>query len=339
MFHCFSGKLKGAAALNALAAHFAFMLGAHTDVAPSSVHTKFDERSASTKLHLRNLFWICYILDKELSFRIRQPPALSDEYCDLHISDDYFNELSRSLAPCMPGEEILLCEIFPGDLKLSQVKSRAYKSLYSASAFRKTDAELLMTIRQLDDDLERWRMETPKRMRPSLSFSEDTPLEWENLNMRALIIRLEYHHCVTVIHQATSRFVERGIRPGGTVKGISSSNAISIEASRSILRYLHNAQHILETPAFWLVLFYPITALMSLFCNILQNPNEPSTSYDLSLLRGVPQLISSLPVKNLGAEELLHIEQIEHCVEELSRVARCAIENARRGVHEKPPDS
>lgn len=210
-----------------------------------------DILSSRTKFHMRNLFWVCYTIDKELSFRIRQPPAISDEYCDLTVSASYLEQLSCDFGVCVPQERIHPCQLFPSDIKLSQIKFRAFTLLYSAVAIQKTDAQLLMSIRQLDDELETWRIAIPHKYRPSLSFSHESQVDQENLDIRALIVRLEYHHCVTVIHQATSRCAGRGASAKGTRNGINTSTALAVQASRSSLRYLQITHHIIDRGSFW----------------------------------------------------------------------------------------
>jgi hypothetical protein len=257
IFQFYSGKLKSAAVTNSLAANFVFSLGAHMPFPSQSDETSGDVLSSRTKFHLRKLFWVCYTIDKELSFRIRQPPTICDEYCDLTVSASFLERLSCDFAIGVPQESIHPCRVFPSDIKLSQIKSRAYKLLYSAVAIRKTDAQLLMSIRQLDDELETWRIAIPHKYRPNLSFSHETQVNQENLDIRALIVRLEYHHCVTVIHQATGRCAGRGTSSNGTMNGINTSTALAVEASRSSLRYLQITHHILDRGSFWQVTLMP----------------------------------------------------------------------------------
>jgi hypothetical protein len=251
VFQFYSGKLKSAAVTNSLAAHFAFSLGAHMQFPSQTDESSTDMLSRRAHFHLRNLFWVCYTIDKELSLRIRQPPAISDDYCDLAVSASYLEQLSCSFSTGAPQEKIHPCRVFPSDIKLSQIKSRAYQLLYSAAAIRKTDTEVLMAIRKLDDELEKWRVAIPQKYRPSLSFSHETQVDQCKLDLRALIVRLEYHHCVTVIHQATTRCPGRTTGANCTMNGINTSAALAVEASRSSLRYLQITHHILNRGSFW----------------------------------------------------------------------------------------
>ncbi|OJZ80172.1 hypothetical protein ASPFODRAFT_38413 [Aspergillus luchuensis CBS 106.47] len=312
VFQFYSGNTTSATITNSLAAQLAFMLGGHTQPRLISMEDEHQGITCRTQRHLRSLFWICYTIDKELSFRIRQPPALPDEYCDLTFSAEYLAQLSVDLSTGVPSQRIHPCRLFPTDIKLSQIKSRAFKLLYSASAAQKTNAELLMAVRHLDDDLETWRIAIPEDLRPSIS--SESLSHPRNIDTRSLILRLEYHHCVTVIHQATSRCVALDTVPHGVRTGILSSAILAVGASRLSLRYLQISHHILNRGS---------------FC-ILEHADEPLATSDLDLLRNVPQLISRMPVHHLTPADILYIEQLDQFVQELSRVAQSALRNARR---------
>lgn len=250
VFQLYSGNITSATVTHSMAVQLAFTLEAHTLSSSLSFENDNRETSSRTQNHLRSLFWICYTIDKELSFRTRQPPALCDEYCDLTVSADYLEVLFAELPFGVPSERPHPCRLFPSDIKLSIIKSRAFKLLYSASAVRGTDAELLMAIRKLDDDLETWRIAIPEELRPDISTHEISMGQMK-LDMRALILRLEYHRCITVIHQTTCGGLAFETSPSILGTRIASSNRLAIEASRSSLRYMRIAHQVLDRGSFW----------------------------------------------------------------------------------------
>lgn len=240
--------------MNSIAARFVFMLGAHTQhhsiiasQTPSSA-----EIVSRTKNHHRNLFWLCYTFDKELSMRTGQPPSMNDEHCDLTLPTGYIERLFKNQGSKPSSRGILDIPLFPADLCLSMINSRAYNSLYSARALQKSDAELLKDIRELDDDLERWRISLPLGFRPTISFSHETPTDGE-IDMQAVVIRLAYYHCVATIHEASGRCRAWADGQVSVMEGVSSSLALAVEASRSSFLYLQTVQHVLEDDCFWYV--------------------------------------------------------------------------------------
>ncbi|RSM18145.1 hypothetical protein CDV31_003067 [Fusarium ambrosium] len=155
------GRLSTAAILSGVACRMVITMGGHVDVPRVSGHDEIS-REERERCHLRALFWICYLFDKEVALRSGQPPFLSDSYCDLTPPDKGMTHFFADGA----GEGL-----FPylfGDIGLSLLKGKANHLLYSVHASRKPDAELLRDIRELDEQLEDWRASLPSSIRPSL---------------------------------------------------------------------------------------------------------------------------------------------------------------------------
>ncbi|KAJ5721977.1 hypothetical protein N7488_000012 [Penicillium malachiteum] len=104
------------------------------------------------KDHFRNLFWAAYAIDKELSLRTGNPPTLSDDECDLDLPD-----VSESYCYENGPTDLGLVSFFPNHLPLSILQSQIYNELYSVKAQRKSETELLLSIRKLDNQLEQWK--------------------------------------------------------------------------------------------------------------------------------------------------------------------------------------
>ncbi|KAL2844353.1 hypothetical protein BJY01DRAFT_248179 [Aspergillus pseudoustus] len=247
----FTGRMISASVTNSLAAQFVFHLDAHTEGPTRSFSWLQGSDLNGANICLRSLFWVCYTIDKELCLRTRQPPALSDNHCDLTIRTDYLARFLEGFADSLPFGEFHPSMMFPVDIKLSQIKSQAYDSLYSRAAFREGHTKLFTQIRKLDETLERWRMAVPQKCRPSLLFPSDTSIDARDVDIRTLILRLDYLHCMAVIHQASNRGLQTPINGHNTKATIASSIALAVEASRSSLRYLDNAHHILSKGSFW----------------------------------------------------------------------------------------
>ncbi|KAB8237996.1 putative C6 transcription factor [Aspergillus alliaceus] len=322
-----TGSLQSANYFGTLAARMLFMLGAHTcsedTEYPISSVRGLDPR---VQRQLRIIFWLCFTIEKDVCIRIGQPQIFTEENCDLTLPAGYVEQLYA-------GMQIHHCEneppnpLFPVDLRLSIIKSRAYSALYSFKALKKTDAELLKEIRELDDELERWRMSVPLEWRPTLSFSHETPDP--NVSMHSVMLRLNYHLCMTIIHQASSRCKSWAKGQGGVMDGVSSSLALSVEASRSTLLYIEAAEHVLVDGIFWTLIFYPMSALLAIFCNILQNPSDPQATKDLALLRTATSMMERLFSRQpFAVTEIVHIKLVADFVSELYRLATCAIEKA-----------
>ncbi|KAL4869909.1 hypothetical protein BDV12DRAFT_195911 [Aspergillus spectabilis] len=322
----FTGQLNSAAVTNSIAANLLVSFGGHMERVPFESSGRPDELSIHR--HIRNLFWVTYTIDKELSFRLRQPPALTDDYCDLTLSPEYLDALSVDLAPSIPTAGLPPHNFFPSDIRLSQIKSRVFKLLYSAASLEKSAADLVSTIRMLDHDLETWRLSLPPDHRPDLSLPCGASCPAKPLEIRALIVQLEYYHCLTVVHQATSRCGAWALGPEGIPAGIATSIALAVEASRSTLRYLKSAEYVLNVSGFRLILFYPVAASIMLFCNILQNPEAPLARQDQDLITQFPCLECDHLLPQLNTTELLHVAHLKSFFRAMGHIALCAILDA-----------
>lgn len=249
--------------LHAIACRMVFMLGGHTyqPVKAYGAEATHKEREAR---QLRMLFWRCYLFDKDIALRTGQPPLMSDDCCDLTLPDNYVEcyfylpdlDESSSSASNMYEE---LTPYLPGDPRLSHLKDKTCRLLYSAQALRKTGAELLRDIRELDDELENWRLSIPPDFRPTLSISENAAVPFPTMklpwSMRHICLHVEYHHLMTTIHRASGRFY--AIQADNAAKetewngAVESSIALSLEASRSTVIYLRAAVNGLAVEAFW----------------------------------------------------------------------------------------
>ncbi|KAI9150539.1 transcriptional activator Mut3p [Paramyrothecium foliicola] len=260
MYETFSGRNQPANMFHSMACRMVLQLGGQNHSKPEP-HENPQDLHVRAKRHLRMLFWLCYVFDKDITLRtVGQPPSLPDEYCDLTLPEKYlencYNPSSypkdRGLSP-REGE---LVPTLPGDLRLSMIKSRTCKLLYSTEAMRKSEADLLRDIRELDDELECWRLSVPLDFRPALSVHNQHKIKDESnlhLNMMHIFLRLDYHYLMSAIHRASGRCrVPEGEAPGTNMtSALLSSIELSVEASRSTITYLHSAAHQLAAGAFW----------------------------------------------------------------------------------------
>lgn len=211
--------------LFATATRFVFHLGGH--IFPKAVDVdEFSRRSLDLRLHIRNLFWLCYIFNQEYSLRTGLPPSLDDTHCDLTLCETATTDAQNiGLSRCSP--------LFIPVARMAIIQSQIYRRLYSVVAQNKTDAELLSTIRDLDQLLEDWKLSIPMDVRPSLTHrptgGEDIP---------SSIFQLQYHYCMVTIHQVSGRCMSWT----QDTRGLGSSLAISVEASRSLLKIVSHSE-------------------------------------------------------------------------------------------------
>ncbi|UKZ81248.1 hypothetical protein TrVFT333_009020 [Trichoderma virens FT-333] len=171
------GQYNSAEALHSTACRMVCELNGH-------LQHPMDRKDAEKSLferrkdHMRKLFWLCYISDKDLALLSGLPPILANEYCDVGLIDEeYLNhDTFLQLSSNTDTENIgtiawnRAIPFLPGDPHLGVLKERIFRLLYSPSALKIIDSELLTRIRQLDDELESWRLSVTAALRPKLSI-------------------------------------------------------------------------------------------------------------------------------------------------------------------------
>ncbi|KAJ1323301.1 proline utilization trans-activator [Microdochium nivale] len=361
--HLVTGKMQTGAMFHAMSCRILVALGAYlnTDTPPdNTLDAPLSAEELRDRHHLRNLFWMAYILDRDISLRTGHPPLINDDDCDLSLPHYYLDSSAESIR--------LQDTMFPGDLRLVLLKSKVFRLLYSAKAKQKSDADLLRDIRELDDELEAWRMSMDPQLRPRLSYgsgggggtfslpvhpmaSSLSPAVGGNGGgkrdevhkvIHRTMIMFEYHYLMATVHGATGRCrawssspdVSGGAGGAGTssemMRGVRMSMDLAVEASRSTLNFLGcSDQRPLENP-YWLILFYPISAVLTIFCHVLCNPTDPRARADLELLGRCPRVIRNMRARRLEVSEIIHAEAVEDFVGELVRLGACAIAKAER---------
>ncbi|EGR46512.1 N-terminal fungal transcription regulatory domain-containing protein [Trichoderma reesei QM6a] len=290
--------------------------------------------------HLRKLFWLCYthvqdlVLPSDLRTRsVTQKPDLRDP--DRHLGHDVFLQ--------MPGEtvdiEIMgsiawerILSFLPGDPHLGLLKENVYELLYSPSALEIIDSELLVRIRQLDDELEDWRLAIPPVLRPKLSITPVQGILWNHTfssYLRSVQLQLEYHFLVTFIHTPVRRFGatqgQHTILPEELHSAMHSSIDLSLEASRSTLRLLREPIAMVRQDTFWRATMYPIVAAMPLFLDILIHPHDGRREEDIGLILSASEVVEKLRKQCVSEYENRHIEQTSEFLRELVRHAYGAV--------------
>jgi hypothetical protein len=78
-----------------------------------------------------------------------------------------------------------------------------------------------------------------------------------------------------------------------------------------------------------IVLFYAITAVLTLFCNIISDLHDPDTVDNINLLHNVPRLIRSIPVRNRTLGEVIHLQYLDGLTTELGSICVRAISRSQ----------
>ncbi|KXH40478.1 fungal specific transcription factor [Colletotrichum salicis] len=294
--------------------------------------------SERKKCHIRNLFWVCYMSDKDLSLRTGQPPFLADVYCDLTIPGNYLSSytylrgLDEYTYPSDESEAVDLTRYFWGDIQLGYLKEKVYRLLYSVQAMRDKDNQLLIFIRQLDDEIECWRLSVPVDFRPALSVSSNSLLitpETKPPHLRRYFhLLLEYWYLMIYVHTTVRRYDAHTIIGDGGQdlhRVIHSSYDLSMEAGRSTLRCLRVFMNTFSNEGFWLLMFYSTNAAIALFLNMIIHPEDSDGQLDLELLISAVNAIRTAIPRAPIRDESTRIQKTSDFIMWLMWLGSCAI--------------
>ncbi|KAH6845593.1 fungal-specific transcription factor domain-containing protein [Chaetomium sp. MPI-CAGE-AT-0009] len=276
----------------------------------------------------KRVFWIAYMLDKDLCLRSGRPPAQDDDDMNVELPDaDPADGIGN--IPLADGKGKM--NLFRVMCELAIVESRVYTKLYSTKATKQSDGELLNTIGELDKELEDWKDRIPIDFRPEHEIrASHTPLI-----LHIVMLHFNYYNCLTTIHRMsihhgywTSRlsdFAIQGLNARPLNPRIFSSAALCTSAARasiSLLKYIPQG----DFSCVWMVLYFPVSALVTLFGHILQNPLDPRARSDTKLLNVVVNFLSMLghEAETGGVHRMLGV------CSEFDRIAKVVIDKAEK---------
>lgn len=195
----------------------------------------------------KRVFWIAYLMDKDICLRSGRPPAQDDDdmNVDLPSEDPPDNIGNVPLSHEKDGKKTM--NLFRLMCQFAQIQSRVYKQLYSVRASRQSDGELLNTIGELDASLEEWKDQIPLDFRPEHEIkAAHTPLI-----LHVVVLHFAYYNCLTTIHRMsvhhgywTSRLSDyaiQGLNARPLNPRVFMSAALCVNAARTsigLIRYI-----------------------------------------------------------------------------------------------------
>ncbi|KAK7749753.1 hypothetical protein SLS53_000332 [Cytospora paraplurivora] len=192
----------------------------------------------------KRVFWIAYMLDKDLCIRSGRPFAQDDDDMNVELpSGDPEDNIGN--IPLADGKGKM--NLFRIMCELALIESKVYKRLYATKATKQTDGELLQTIGELDQELEDWKDRMPIEYRPEHEIqASHTPLI-----LHVVMLHFTYYNCLTTIHRMSihrgywtsrlSNFAIQGLNSKPLNPRVFNSAALCTSAARasiSLLKYI-----------------------------------------------------------------------------------------------------
>lgn len=281
----------------------------------------------------KRVFWIAYTLDKDLCLRSGRPPMQDDDDMNVELpSEDPPDNIGN--IPLADGKGKV--NLFRLMCTFATISSKVYKCLYSTKASKQTDGELLNTIGELDRELEEWKDSIPIDFRPEHEIkASHTPLI-----LHVVVLHFSYYNCLTTIHRMSvhhgywtsrlSNYAIQGLNARPLNPRVFSSAALCVSAARAsihLIKYIPQG----DFACVWLILYFPVSALVTLFANILQNPQDPRARADVKLMNLVVNFLSLLATD----EENGSVKRMLNVCAEFERIAKVVLDRAERESHSR----
>lgn len=195
----------------------------------------------------KRVFWIAYLLDKDICLRSGRPPAQDDDDMNVELPSENPPDHVGSVPLAEESDGKKTMNLFRLMCQFAQIQSRVYKQLYSVKASRQSDGELLNTIGELDSELEEWKDSIPVDFRPEHEIkAAHTPLI-----LHVVVLHFAYYNCLTTIHRMsvhhgywTSRLSDyaiQGLNARPLNPRVFMSAALCVNAARTsiaLIRYI-----------------------------------------------------------------------------------------------------
>lgn len=258
----------------------------------------------------KRVFWIAYVIDKDISLRTGDPPAQDDEDMDVHLPAETV-ELNPA---CFGGVN------FNHRIGLAIIQGRIYKSLSSIKALRRSEKERSLVAKELDVMIDAWKRSM------SIGYANDDSsiaLGASSLPtmLHAVILKFTYFHALTTIHSSLhiNSHLQRGftqtIMPALLPALSLQNDAICLaEARESINLFLKIPQG--DFAYVWALLNHVHLASTIILSHVLLNSAFYLTE-DLQIAEHVLKLLETLD----GKETYPDFENMENSLRDLWKQA------------------
>ncbi|TVY39955.1 putative transcriptional regulatory protein [Lachnellula occidentalis] len=237
----------------------------------------------------RNVFWVFYLMEKAISHNLGRPSVITDDDIAIDLPPK-----KSGLIQSPSGAKVH--DIFQDQITLAIIKSRIYTELYSASSQTKSETDRMKVLVKLDNHLQRWRDAMPIDIRP------EHPIRCSDEQyVPVVMMHFIYLDAVIQLHRLSSH--QESNKDTGSeatdMKSRHASHMLCLAAARRSIQLLHtsSSNNLQNQHLMWMALYYPLSASLVLFTNILSNPqahvqNQHAAASDIHLMNQLTSFIT-----------------------------------------------
>lgn len=151
------------------------------------------QMNASEREQRRRIFWIAYILDKDLSLRLNRPPLQHDDDFDVELPNE---SPLDGLGMISTIDGTVWVNLFYRRVQLGTIQNSIFKEIYSVRASKQTEEQREAVRARLQKTLECWGKSMAPEFRPR-NLTKCLP---QSSILHMIILYLSYFNCLTVLH-------------------------------------------------------------------------------------------------------------------------------------------
>jgi hypothetical protein len=184
----------------------------------------------------KRVFWLCYILDRDISMRSGQPPVQHDDDIDVDLPCD---NLSDGVGYIFLAYGLWPMNFLRLRIQLAAIQGAIYRDLYSAKATKQSDVHRAAAVQELDEKLKQWKSSTSIDFQPDfLTQKLQEPFDI----LHIVILYFTYFNCLILIHRSSFQNMSWKTRAPNSIEPFNprnfSSKPIVIETARNALNLL-----------------------------------------------------------------------------------------------------
>lgn len=229
----------------------------------------------------KRVFWIAYVLDKDISLQTGHPPAQDDDDMDLDLPFD--NNPTES-----NNTDLFNCRI-----RLALIQSQIYRRLCSVRAGKQSIAERIIAAKELEAMLQTWRTSVNLDFRQDY-WRENLQLPQSKPTLLHIIIRLTYFKALATIYSSlpiTPSNLNLDESPDPTEIHTMQAPILYVAEARKAIKLLQITPHG-EQACVRGVLHIFLSATTILLTHTLSHPSHPFALADLKLVDPLLALVS-----------------------------------------------
>jgi hypothetical protein len=160
----------------------------------------------------KRVFWLGYLLDKDISMRSGQPPVQHDDDIGIELPGDGIGDGVGYMIFSKPVPPLNFHRV---RVQLAVIQGAIYQKLYGAGAVTQSELVRQSAIEELDHRLHKWKDCVLSTFEPDY-LTEVQPDMFSRIHI--VIIYLTYFNCLTLIHRSHFQNVAWKARSLGVVE-------------------------------------------------------------------------------------------------------------------------